>query len=91
MTIPTLPSTAVPVEGRDDQGKRVVINSVGGALVNVAGTVTSGPYTFTYRRNREDKGVKRRGPIVTTSAYWQVLVDDYNLYLNFVEQELIFN
>ena len=90
MNIPTLPSTAVPVAGKDDSGKRVIINSVGGALVNVAGTVISGPYTFSYRRNKEDKGVRRRGPIITSDPYWQVLVDGYNLYLHFVEKELTF-
>lgn len=90
MTIPALPSTAVPVEGQDDKGKRVVINSLGGALRGVSGTVTSGPYTFTYKYNREDKGVKRKGPIITSSSYWQVLVDGYNLHLSFVKEELTF-
>lgn len=91
MTISTLPSTAVPFEGQNDQGKRVIIKTPSGAFENVAGTVISGPYTFTYKRNREEKGVRRKGPIITSSPYWQVLVDGYDLYLSFVREEFVFS
>ncbi len=92
MMIPPLPSTAVPVAGRNDKGKAVAINSIGGALKNVTGIVISGPYTFSYRRNKEDKGVRRKGPIVYSVPYWQVLLDGWggDKYLNFIESEIEF-
>lgn len=90
MTIPTLPSTSNPVVGRDDKGKKVIINSIGGALVNVRGTVIEGPFTFTYRRNKEDKGIRKKGPIITSDPYWLVQLDDwkYEKYLSFIASEL---
>ena len=91
MNIPNLPSTAVPLEGRNDAGKRVEINSVGGALRRVQGTVVSGPFTFTYNINSEDKKGRRKQTTVETVPYWQVLVDNYDCSLNFVAQELTFS
>jgi len=85
-----IPSTATPVDGRNDKGKKVKINSVSGALKNATGTVVFGPYTFNYKRNREEKGVKKRGPIITTSPYWKVMVDGYKMEMSFVKEELTF-
>ncbi len=48
MLHPRLPEDAVLVQGKNDAGKKVVINSVGGALVNEKGTVLVGPYTYQY-------------------------------------------
>ena len=88
----TLPSTAVPVKNRNDKGRKVIINSVGGALRNISGTVVSGPFIFTYKHNKEDKGIRRKGPIITSDPYWLVRLDDWKVevYLSFVESELTF-
>ena len=95
MTISDLPipSTARPIAGQNDTGKKVIINSIGKVLVNTKGTVLYGPFIFVYRRNKEDKGVRRKGPEVITAPYWIVRLDDWTTcpVLNFVESELDFN
>lgn len=88
--IPSLPSTASPVHGKDDAGRRVIVNSTGGALYNVTGTVIAGPFTFTYNITVEDKIGRRKQKTVGTKPYWQVLMDTSGLYLNFIETELTF-
>lgn len=87
-----LPDTYSVVPEQNDIGKRVIVNSVGGALKNIPGVVIFGPYTFTIAWLLKDK--KRKGRTRTlvneTSSYWKVLLDGCNLELDFTASELVF-
>lgn len=88
-----IPFNAVPMT-QDDSGKRVLVNSVGGALQNVKGTVLYGPHIYKYsamtKKNPNDKSknpkmVKRE---FETCPLWNVLLDSYNLEIRFAESEI---
>ena len=97
-----LPATAKPVPGRDDSGKAVVINSVGGALSGSPGRVMYGPYTFSYTlqssvdadgkkyKTKDKRDKKLRPTDFVTQPYWAVHVAGHDLCLSFVEKELTF-
>ena len=98
----TIPSTAFSLGKQDDKGKQVIVNSVGGALRNVKGVVTYGPYKFTYiakakAKNKDGKLIKEMNgkfKLVdmkfTTEPYWEVLLEGYNRELSFARDELTF-
>jgi len=74
-----------------DAGKRVTVNSVGGALINVNGVVTDGPYRF--HQNYHKKKLVFGRPtykeyFLDSVPYWKVKLDDYNLEIHFTEKEL---
>lgn len=90
-----IPFNAVPT-GKDDSGKRVIVNSVGGALQGVKGTVLYGPHVYQYvamaKKNPNDKAknpkmVKKE---FETCPLWNVLLDGYNLEIRFARNELTF-
>jgi hypothetical protein len=91
-----IPFNAVPMT-QDDSGKRVVVNSVGGALWNAKGTVLYGPHIYKYeaitKKNPKDKApnAKMVKKILETCPLWNVLLDGYNLQIRFAESELTFN
>jgi len=102
MLHPRLPDEAVLVQGQDDAGKRVVINSCGGAFVNVSGTVLVGPYTYQYIRKYQVKPkndakdrygrerVKYKEETKTSSPQWLVKVDVSDREFMFTQTELTF-
>ena len=90
-----IPFNAVAMT-QDDSGKRVIINSVGGALRNVKGTVLYGPHIYKYvamtKKNPKDKSknpkmIKKE---FETCPLWNVLLDGYNLEIRFARQEIKF-
>lgn len=90
-----LPFNAIPCL-HNDAGKRVVVNSIGGALQNVKGTVLFGPVKYWYfaktKRNKKDK--KKNARMVEkkweTGILWKVRLDGYNLDIDFAESEMKF-
>lgn len=68
----------------------MVINSVGGALQDVHGTVVWGPCKLWYTFIEKISKTKNKKKTVITEPYWGVLVDDYKLELTFCEKELTF-
>ncbi len=90
------------VRGQDDAGKRVTVNSSGGAIVGVKGTVVVGPYTYQYvhrykvtpktdvkdRYGRER--VKYKEEVKTSSPMWLVAVEGYDRDFSFAAAELLF-
>lgn len=103
------PANSVPVyrpNGKvwNDAGKRVVIHSVGGALVGVKGTVAYGPRDFTFVAMAKVKGKNgkpklnpvNKKPTVQPHAFWTgpawcVKLDfEGDHYLHFVQSELTF-
>jgi len=93
-----IPFNAIPIldqgKERDDSGKRVLINSVGGALQNVRGMILYGPHVYNYnamtKKNPNDKAknpkmIKKE---FDTCKLWNVLLDGYNLEILFAEQEM---
>lgn len=103
MLHPRIPDDASLVPGKDDKGKRVVINSCGGALANVGGTVLVGPYTYQYlhkfvvKPKKESKDrygkerVKYKEETKTSNPMWLVLVDGYERDFTFGANELTFS
>lgn len=102
MLHPRIPDDASLLPGQDDKGKRVKINSRGGALANVSGTVLVGPYTYQYlhkfqvKPKNETKDrygrdrVKYKEEIRTSNPLWLVLVEGYDREFSFIEEELAF-
>ena len=102
MLYPRLPDEAVLVQGQDDAGKRVIINSCGGAFVNVNGTVLVGPYTYQYTHKYQVKPkndakdrygrdrVKYKEEMKTSSPQWLVKVDVSDRDFTFTQAELTF-
>ncbi len=88
-----IPFNAVAMN-KDDSGKRVLVNSVGGALRNVEGTVLYGPHIYNYEahtlKNPKDKKSKMIKRTFETCPLWNVLLDGYNLQIRFAENELTF-
>jgi hypothetical protein len=94
------PFNTIPVLGEDgkqldDTGKRVVVNSIGGALRNVKGTVVHGPDIYWYRINTRVKANNPRGYSLRpcdmkTEPYWCVLLDGFLLNIKFMASELKF-
>lgn len=93
------PHNAIPVFDNNenelnDSGKKVIVNSVGGALVNVNGKVIYGPCRFWYIANKK-VGMKNNKPFYKkrkfiTGVLWCVRLKGYNLNLHFAESELTF-
>lgn len=87
-----IPFNAVPMT-QDDSGERVIINSVGGALQNVKGTVLYGPHVYKYEamakkdKTPDAKIVKKK---FETCPLWNVLLDGYNLQIRFSKEEIVF-
>ena len=93
----TIPEDAY-LSGPNDKGKRVTINSVGGAFVNHPGVVVVGPYVYPYEYKTEIK-TKSRNPMMQkrykkeeriSNPLWVVLVDGCNRCFSFMESELRF-
>jgi hypothetical protein len=92
-----LPEKAKLIPGRDDVGKRVIVNSPG--LVNVKGTVLCGPYTYPYlhkykvkpKNNAKDRygreRLKNKEEIRDTSPLWLIALDGYNREFSFLGGE----
>ena len=76
-----------------DNGKKVIINSVGGTLMNAPGVVAKGPYKIVFiakskrNLNRQKKSMDTK---ITTEPYWLVRMDSNGFYLNFSEKEITF-
>ena len=91
-----IPFNAVPA-GKDDSGRRVIINSVGGALQNVKGTVLYGPHIYEYEAlTKKNPKEKKKSPKMVkkwfeTCPLWNVLLDGYNLEIRFSKEELTFS
>jgi hypothetical protein len=92
MTIPNIPSTAIAVDGENDAGEGVMINSVGGCYKNVEGKVVFGPYTFTFISTTQDKKGKKKQKTIQTMPYWHVLIKSPSgdQYISFSKEELTF-
>jgi len=80
---------------RDDTGRKVIINSVSGALKDAKGTVIYGPHHYwfiaqTKQRTKDKKKARLVPKRYTTEPYWYVHVKGYNLDLHFVKGELKF-
>lgn len=81
---------------QDDSGKRVLVNSVGGALHNVKGTVLYGPHIYKYEAmTKKSKSDKNNNPkmvkkMFETCPLWNVLLDGYNLEIRFSREEIKF-
>lgn len=75
---------------KNDIGKKVIVNSVSGAITSTKGIVTNGPYKFKQRYHEKTKTGATREYIVETQPYWEILLDGYNLKAHFVEKELKF-
>ena len=90
-----IPFNAIPTT-QDDSGKRVIVNSVSGALQNVKGTVLYGPHIYHFQAlTKKNKNDKNKNPKMVkrdfeTCPLWCVLLDDYDLKIRFAEQELTF-
>lgn len=91
-----IPFNAVAMT-QDDSGKCVIVNSVGGALYNVKGTVLYGPHVYVYEamtkkiqsdKSKNPKMVKKK---FETCPLWNVLLDGYNLEIRFSREELTFS
>jgi hypothetical protein len=96
-TKPEFGKMAYPVEKAKIFSKKVLINSVGGALKDVEGTVARGPCQLTYRAQTK-KGVakSRDGKVhskevtVVTDPYWLIKLNCNGFYVHFAESELNF-
>jgi hypothetical protein len=97
---PQIPFNTIPVfiEGdkpADDTGRRVVINSIGGALRNVKGTVSFGPHIYWYNsmtrvKAKNERGYTLRPAQFKTQPSWCVMLDGFMKELTFVASELEF-
>lgn len=88
-----LPAKAELKAGKDDSGKKVIINSVGGALKEVSGSVVFGPYTyeFTALTGGTSKDDRLRPQKFKSGTYWCVKLDgSLPRYLSFAAKELDF-
>lgn len=94
----SIPDEAYYFEGKKDDGKKVIINSVGGALVNEPGVVVVGPYVYPYVHKVEIK-TKSRNPMAQkrhknedriSQPLWLVKVEKLGRCLSFVASELQF-
>lgn len=92
----TIPEDAYLIDA-DDKGKKVLINSVGGAFVNTPGVVVVGPYVYPYEHKTEIK-TKSRNPMAQkrykkeeriSCPLWVVKLADGRC-ISFVESELKF-
>jgi hypothetical protein len=93
-----IPFNAIPIihQGveKDDSGKRVVVNSAGGALQNISGTILYGPHIYYYNAmTKKNPKEKKKNPKMVkkkfeTCPLWHVLLDGYDLEIDFAEQEL---
>ena len=73
---------------RSDAGKKVTVNTIGGALRNAKGVVITGPFTWTIMwRVTDSKGKKRAHP-VETNPYWLVRMDANGFYLRLSQEEM---
>lgn len=95
-TIPELNSGTQAMD-RCDSGKKVIINSVGGALVAAEAVVVQGPYKLVYRAHTKKGATKGRdGKIhskeitVVTEPYWLVRLNANGFYIHVAENELRF-
>lgn len=96
----TIPFNTIPVYGEDgkpldDTGKRVVVNSIGGALKNVKGVVVYGPHVYWYKAMCKKKAKNPKGYILVpanfkTQPSWCVKLNGYLLDITFVASELTF-
>lgn len=82
------PSNAIDI-GKDDTGKKVIVNSISGAIHNTTGTVLYGPYQFTYNAQTTQNNKMITKKFITT-PYWCVKLKGYNLDIHFTEPELTF-
>jgi hypothetical protein len=76
--------------GRDDTGRKVIVNSVGGALHNAPGKVLWGPYKMWYMAQSKVKGKNEKYEKMVpkkfvTDPYWSVLLEGYDLEIYFCE------
>jgi hypothetical protein len=55
----SIPEDAYYLDGHKDNGKKVIINSIGGAFANKPGVVVVGPYVYPYVHKTEIKAKKR--------------------------------
>jgi hypothetical protein len=95
-----IPFNTIPVFGEDgkeldDTGKRVIVNSVGGALRNVKGVVLYGPHIYWFKANCKKKAKNPKGYILVpeifkTQPSWRIRLDGYLLDIAFVASELTF-
>jgi len=90
---PEVPPTATLV-AKNEAGKKITINTCGGALKNVKGTILYGPFIFVFGAQsthgsdgKKFKDGKLRPVKFTTEPYWCVHVHGYNLNLNLAENE----
>jgi hypothetical protein len=92
----TIPDDAYLIAA-DDKGKKVLVNSVGGAFTNSPGVVVVGPYVYKYEHKTEIK-TKSRNPMAqkrykkeerTSTPLWVVQMAD-GRFFSFVESELRF-
>lgn len=99
MLHPKLPDDATLVQGRNDEGKRVTVNSVGGVLANLQGTVLVGPYTYPYihkfkvkleKKNKFGKEKMREMSEPRISIPNWLVALDYGRTFSFMESELTF-
>lgn len=74
-----------------DKNKKVIINSIGGALVNATGVVAEGPFTWdiVWEIENEING-KKEMKTFEAGPYWLVQLDSNGFYLKFVKNEMIF-
>jgi hypothetical protein len=90
-----IPFNAVAMT-QDDSGKRVIVNSIGGALYNVKGTVLYGPHVYKYEamtiKNKSDNSnnPKMIKKMFETCPLWNVLLDGHNLEIRFSREEIKF-
>lgn len=94
------PFNTIPVYGEDgkvldDTGKRVIVNSIGGALKNISGVVVYGPHIYWYRAMCKQKAKNPKGFVLVpsefkTEPYWCISLFKHPRELNFISSELTF-
>ena len=95
-----IPFNTIPVLGGDgksldDTGKRVIVDSIGGTLKNVKGTILYGPHIYWYRAACKKKAKNSKGHTMVTAEFktqpsWHVRIDGFLLDITFVAGELTF-
>ena len=79
----------------DDTGKRVIVNSIGGALKNIKGIVVYGPHVYWYKAMTKVKAKNPKGYIIEPAEFktqpsWAILLNNHFKEITFVASELTF-
>jgi hypothetical protein len=95
---PDFGAKAQPTDKTDKyNGRKVLINSVGGALKDTSGKIAGGPHKLVYRaktkkgcQKAKDGKVHSKEITVVTDPYWLVRIDHNGFYVHFSDDELTF-